>query len=104
MSTAIECQTRTEGTNPRALRREGIIPANLYGHNGAESILLTVKEKDVTTLLKSAEINKTLVDVSIRDLSWNGKAVIREVQSHPWKRTVYHLSFFAVDDAKTEAA
>ena len=25
-----------------------------------------------------------------------GKALLREVQTHPWKKMVYHLSFFAV--------
>lgn len=94
MSVTIECQKRPEGINPRALRRQGLIPASLYGHKGTESISLTVKEKDALTLLKSASVNDTLVDVNISDLDWKGKAVIREIQSHPWKRTLYHLSFF----------
>ncbi|MDY6782297.1 MAG: 50S ribosomal protein L25/general stress protein Ctc [Cyanobacteriota bacterium] len=96
MSTRIECQKRPENSKPRALRREGLLPAALYGHKGTESISLTVKTKDAETLLKGAKINNTLVDVSIPDLSWKGQALIREVQSHPWKRTLYHLSFFAV--------
>ena len=25
-----------------------------------------------------------------------GKALLREIQSHPWKRHLYHLSFFSV--------
>jgi large subunit ribosomal protein L25 len=36
-----------------------------------------------------------VIDVSIPDLSWNGKAVLREVQAHPWKGSLYHLSFFS---------
>lgn len=96
MTITIECQTRTEGSKPRALRREGLIPAALYGHNGAESISLTVNAKDAQTLLKKAAINNTLVDVAIPDLSWSGRALIREAQLHPWKRTLYHLSFFSV--------
>ena len=98
MSVTIECQKRPEGINPRALRRQGLIPASLYGHKGTESLSLTVKEKDALTLLKQASVNETLVDVNISDLDWQGKAVIREVQSHPWKRTLYHLSFFFQKD------
>ena len=96
MSIAVECQKRPEGSKPRALRRQGLIPAALYGHNGAESVSLTVKSKDAETLLKNASINNTLIDVNIPDISWNGKAIIREVQAHPWKKTLFHLSFFSV--------
>ena len=96
MSTAIQCQTRVEGTKPGALRREGLIPAALYGHKGTESISLTIPEKEAHALLKKASVNNTLVDLSIPELSWSGKTLIKEVQSHPWKRTLYHLSFFAV--------
>lgn len=96
MSIAIECQKRPEGAKPRALRREGLLPVSLYGHQGAESMSLTVATKTAETLLKNASINNTLVDVSVPDVSWKGKALIREVQSHPWRRTLYHLSFFAI--------
>ena len=100
MSLTVECKTRTEGSKPRALRREGLIPAALYGHKGAESISLTMNAKEAQILLKKAAINNTLVDLNISDLPWNGKAIIREVQAHPWKKTLYHLSFFSVAGAK----
>ena len=97
MDVTVECQKRPEGSKPRALRRSGLIPAVLYGHNGAESIDLTVPAKAAETLLKKATINNTLVDVKIPDLSWSGKALLREVQTHPWKQTeLYHISFFSV--------
>lgn len=91
-----ECQTRPEGSKPRALRREGFIPTALYGHKGAESVSLIAKAKDVEMLLKNASVNNTLIDVTVSDLSWRGKALIREVQTHPWRPDIYHLSFFAV--------
>ncbi len=97
MDVTVECQKRPEGSKPNALRRSGLIPAVLYGHNGAESISLTVPAKAAETLLKKATINNTLVDVKIPDLSWSGKALVREVQTHPWKQTeLYHISFFSV--------
>lgn len=100
MSITIECQKRPEGSKPNALRREGLIPATLYGHQGAESVSLTVKQKEAQTLLKQASVNQTVVEVQVPDLSWRGKALIREVQSHPWKREIYHLSFFSVADSE----
>ncbi|GAB4541476.1 MAG: 50S ribosomal protein L25/general stress protein Ctc [Pleurocapsa sp.] len=96
MSIAIECQTRPEGSKPKALRREGLIPASLYGHNGAESVSLTIPAKEAQTLLKNAAVNNTLIDLQVPEISWKGKALIREVQTHPWKKTLYHLSFFTV--------
>ncbi len=97
MEVTVECQKRPDGSKPRALRRSGLIPAVLYGHKGAESVSLTLPAKTAETLLKKATLNNTLVQVNIPDISWNGQALLREVQTHPWKTNqVYHLSFFSV--------
>ena len=97
MELTVECNKRPEGSKPNALRRSGLIPASLYGHKGAESVALTVNAKDAEILLKKATINNTLVQVKIPDISWSGKALVREVQTHPWKKTeLYHVSFFSV--------
>ena len=96
MELAIECQTRPDGTNPRALRRSGRIPAVMYGHQGTESISLTVDEKDAKRLLKEPAVNNSLIDLTISDSGWKGKTLLREVQKHPWKGFTYHLSFFAI--------
>ena len=103
MNITVECQTRPEGSKPKALRREGVLPVVLYGHKGAESLSLTMPTKEAETLLRNAAINNTLIDLKVPDISWKGKALIREVQAHPWKKTLYHLSFFTVAaDQKVE--
>lgn len=96
MELTVDCQKRPEGSKPNALRRDGLIPAVVYGHNGAESISLAVKAKTVETLLKQATINNTLITLNVADLPWSGKTLLREVQTHPWKGNPYHLSFFAL--------
>ncbi|EAW38210.1 MULTISPECIES: 50S ribosomal protein L25 [Lyngbya] len=96
MALTIECQKRAEGTKPKALRREGLIPAVLYGHQGTESIELTLDQKKAIQLMQTATVNKTVIELSIPHLSWNGKTVLHEVQAHPWKPLPYHFSFFAV--------
>ncbi len=101
MPIQVECKTRPESSKPRALRRQGLIPATLYGHDGASSVSLMLKDKEAQNLLKQASVNNTLVDLNIPDIDWSGKALIREVQSHPWKRTIYHLSFFSVAAQKS---
>ncbi len=96
MQLMIECKARDAKAKPNALRREGLLPVVLYGHQGTESVSLTVKQKDADRLLRKAAVNNTMIDLQIPDMPWNGKALLREVQAHPWKNTVYHLSFFAV--------
>ena len=96
MELTVECQKRPEGSKTRALRRSGLIPAVLYGHNGSESVALTVEAKTVQQLLKDASINNTLIKLNIPDPPWNGKTLLREVQTHPWKGYPYHLSFFSI--------
>ncbi|MDJ0732016.1 MAG: 50S ribosomal protein L25 [Crocosphaera sp.] len=93
MSLSIECQKRPENIKPNALRREGLIPATLYGHNGTESMQLTVNQKEAALMLRGVTVNETVIDVNIPDLSWNGQAIIKEIQAHPWKRNLIHLSF-----------
>ncbi len=96
MELTVEGQKRLEGTKPKALRREGRIPANVYGHKGTESISLTVDAKTVERLLKKASLNNTIVDLNVTDIPWRGKTLLREVQTHPAKGFIYHVSFFAV--------
>jgi len=99
MTINVESQKRPEGSKPKALRRSGLIPANLYGHNGAESISLVVDAKTVERLIKQAVPNRTEIELNIPELQWSGKTVIRELQVHPAKGTPYHLSFFATKKA-----
>ena len=96
MAITVESQKRPEGSKPRALRRSGLIPANLYGHKGTESISFTIDAKTVERLLKRASVNNTLIDLNITDAPWRGNTLLRELQIHPAKGTPYHLSFFAV--------
>ncbi len=100
MTLTIECKQRPEGSKPGALRREGLIPANLYGHQGAESVSLVVNEKEALFLVRNASVNETVIDVNVPELSWQGKAVIREAQIHPWRKQLYHLSFFHLKDGE----
>jgi large subunit ribosomal protein L25 len=96
MELTIECKARDPKAKSNALRREGLLPAVLYGHNGTESVELTLDQKSADLLLRKAAINNTMIDINVPDMPWSGKALLREVQTHPWKKLVYHLSFFAV--------
>jgi large subunit ribosomal protein L25 len=96
MSLSIEAKKRPEGSKPNALRRDGILPANLYGHDGSNSILLTVETHTFERLLKYTHVGNTTIELNIPELSWKGNVVVQEVQTHPWKKYPYHVSFMAI--------
>ncbi|MEM8779876.1 MAG: 50S ribosomal protein L25 [Cyanobacteria bacterium P01_G01_bin.49] len=96
MSLTLQCQKRPDDIKPNALRRDGLIPATLYGHKGTESMQLMVNQKEVVFLLRDVTVDETVIEVKIPDLSWNGNVVVKEIQAHPWKRNLLHLSFYYV--------
>lgn len=96
MELTIACKTRPAGSKPNALRRQGLLPAVLYGHNGTESVALTLDKKSAELLVKKASLNNTLIQLDVTDMTWSGKALLREVQAHPWRGDLYHISFFSV--------
>ena len=92
---SIECAKRPEGIKPKALRREDKIPATIYGHNGTESVQVVLDRKAAEFLVRDAIPKKSQIELKVPDLNWNTGAVIQEVQKHPWKGNLYHLSFLA---------
>ena len=72
MQITIDCHQRAAGSKPNALRRSGQIPAVLYGHNGTESLELTIDAKKAEFLVRDASVNNTLIDVNIPELPWTG--------------------------------
>lgn len=88
---------RREGTGTgaaRKLRRDGYVPAVVYGH-GEESRNLKVEEQELRQLLESISVDNTLVDLHVED-SEPRKVLIREVQSHAWKPKLLHVDFFHI--------
>lgn len=103
MALILECKSRPDKINPRALRREGWTPATIYGHKGNESESIMISAKDLKSLLLKASANNTLINLKVEGSSFAGNALIKEIQRHPYKKEIYHLSFFAIDQkAKVE--
>lgn len=95
---SIECAKRPEGSKPNALRREGKLPATIYGHNGAESVQVVVDAKAAGFLVRDAVERESKIEVSVPDMNWTTSAVLQEVQKHPWRESLYSISFFATKD------
>ncbi len=101
MSTAsLSASVRTETGKgaARKIRQGGNIPAVIYGHGREpQSLMLNARETD--KLLKSIAISSTVIELSI-----DGKvarSLIREVQRHPFKRTITHMDFQEVVAGET---
>ncbi len=93
MSTAsLSASVRTETGKgaARKIRQAGSIPAVIYGH-GRESQSLTINARDTDKLLRSIAISSTVIELSIDGKS--ARTLIREVQRHPFKRTITHIDF-----------
>lgn len=79
----------------RSLRRDGRIPAVIYGH-GRDPQPLAVESKAIERLLEAIGGETALIDVAI-DGGAPVKALLREVQRNPVKRAeVIHLDLYAV--------
>jgi len=79
----------------------GQIPVVLYGHKKAESVSLSLSTVHAQKMLNAVEINNTLISVKVPELSLNCLSLLRDVQTHPWKDDLYHLSFFAISGQDT---
>jgi large subunit ribosomal protein L25 len=95
MDFTIEGKLRPDGSKPNALRREGLMPASLYGHDGTNSVSIVVDAKEALTMLRKAA-PRAKVTLNVPEAKWSGTAVLQEVQKHPWRNdSIYHISFMA---------
>ena len=74
----------------RSLRRDGQVPAIIYGH-AREPLSLSIPEREFGRLLERHNAENTVIELSI-DGSMS-RTLIREIQRHPVKRNVLHVDF-----------
>jgi len=92
---AAQSRTDTGKGAARSLRREGKVPATFYGQ-AIPARSLAVEHRALIKLLDVIGGEAALVDVSI-DGAAPVKALVREVQRNPVRRTdVIHLDLYAV--------
>lgn len=78
----------------RRLRKQGFVPAVIYGHGDKPQALL-VSAHDLERLLSSIVAGSTILDVQVEGEGAQ-QALIREVQYHPGKPQILHLDLFHV--------
>ena len=76
--------------NARSLRRDGQIPAVIYGH-AREAQSLAIPARELEKLLSHISADNTVVELAIE--GGKSRALIREIQRHPFKRQILHVDF-----------
>lgn len=98
MQLQAERRSRTGKGAARSARREGRVPAVIYGH-GRASEPLTVAAADLEKLLHEGAGSSTVIELAIGDTTV--QALIREIQRHPTKRWVTHVDFYEIHAGET---
>jgi large subunit ribosomal protein L25 len=97
----LQATTRTStGNGPaRALRREGRVPAILYGP-ADEPRMLSIGARDFEDLVKEGNAGRSVFNLIIDGGKETKVAMIKELQTHPVHRELIHIDFYAVDMAR----
>ncbi|MBL0938076.1 MAG: 50S ribosomal protein L25/general stress protein Ctc [Gemmatimonadaceae bacterium] len=74
----------------RKIRQAGSIPAVIYGHN-REPQSLVLNSRETEKLVKTIPVSSTVIELSIDGKT--ARTLIREIQRHPFKRTILHIDF-----------
>ncbi len=92
---AAESRTNSGKGAARSLRRDGRVPAVMYGR-GREPMPISIDARSVSRMLDQIGGETALIDVAV-DGSAPVKAIVREVQRNPVRRIdVIHLDLYAV--------
>ncbi len=86
----------TTGNGPaRSLRREGKVPAILYGP-ATESVKLSIDKADLEPIFKSGAVAQKLLKLKIEGVDGTSNVMIKEMQKHPVSHNLLHLDFYQV--------
>jgi len=81
----------------RRLRRQGRVPAIMYGSN-KDPMLLSVSHNELTKHLQNESFYSSLLTVKIGDKKQ--QAVLKDMQRHPFRPRILHLDLMRVSRTK----
>ena len=85
---------KVTGKQVKALRRAGLVPANLYGRS-VKPLALQVDAKSLNRVLVHAGTSR-LITLNVEGRPESLKALAREIQREPITGSLYHVDLFAV--------
>jgi large subunit ribosomal protein L25 len=96
MAATLNAARRTETGKgaARSLRRDGRIPGVVYGH-GEDTLSISLDAHDFGKLISGISVENTVLELKI-DGAADSRALIREVQWHPYKPVILHVDLYQV--------
>lgn len=85
----------TQGKRVRYLRREGMVPANVYGR-GQESVAVQALLREFRRVFREAGAN-AIVNVAIEGEPTPRPVLLRHVHRHPVTDEILHIDLYQVD-------
>jgi large subunit ribosomal protein L25 len=79
----------------RKLRAAGRLPAVLYGGDG-EAEHISLDSHDTLYLFQNISVDNTILELEIEGEKAPVRALVREIQTHPWKGSLLHVDFLRV--------
>ena len=94
----LKAVTRTDAGKgqARTLRREGRLPAVLYGPN-TDPVMLSIDLSELEDILKGGSAGQALLNITVDDGKKTHTAMIKELQASPLSREYLHVDFYEVD-------
>ncbi len=92
----LPAKARHSGASPRKLRQEGMVPGVMYGH-GADSLVISVEEKDFRKALASGGAN-AIFEIVLTDNNEQTShvAMVKEIQRNPMSGDFVHVDFYRI--------
>src|SRR5208283_1958343 len=87
-------ETQGKGAS-RRLRRDGKVPAILYGGH-TEARALTLSHQKLSLMLENERFYSTILNLKVGEESQ--AAILKDVQRHPFKNAIVHIDFQRVED------
>ena len=93
--------TRTDSGKgqARTLRREGRLPAVLYGPN-TDPVMLSIDLSELEDITKGGSAGQALLSISVKGEKKSRTAMIKELQVSPLSGDYLHVDFYEVDMQK----
>jgi large subunit ribosomal protein L25 len=82
------------GKKVKALRRDGVTPANIYGHK-LESLAVQAMTPEVTHALRTSSRN-AIFDLTVEGDGGTRPAVVRDIHRDPVTGRILHIDFFQI--------
>jgi large subunit ribosomal protein L25 len=89
-------RTDTGKGQSRTLRREGRLPAVLYGPN-TDPVMLSINLSELEDILKGGSAGQALLNLTVDGEKQPRTAMIKELQTSPLSREFLHVDFYEVD-------